>query len=384
MNTAALSVGIVLDGSPPHWAAGTVPETGSPPRLTPAALIETVVGPALTGRPIVDLIPLCDTLDSLEELVLYEEVVPPDPAKGRAISRRAFFTGQLTATPEETVRQVSRRLPLPAELRWTASIALLGAAAAAQGMTAAELAAERFSLPLPPAAPPLHQELDWGDPRPEPDGGTSSFGLTPPPGPVNKVLGGSGERLQALVRSTAESLAQHGHQSAPTIHLSLNGSLGALFDGNVGKMLGALYGLERAAGACRLRVEDPLPLEDLGDQLAKLAELGETLRFRKMGLQLAAAAGIDSLEALTETAASKTVGAIRLPMGRLGSFPRLIEAAAICRDAGIELLLAPDAQGSEAEAQLGALLQPAALFTGDRHRCRQQMAQLFSWLSSKP
>lgn len=381
-NSTTLSIGVAVDGKPPFWGACTLPQQFTPPRMAPAEMVETLVAPALLGQPAANLFPLCQSLESLTETVLYEEPVAQG-GSGRAISRRAFFTGQLAAEPAVEVRQLAQQLPLPPELRYAVSIALLAAASAAKGVTAAELVASEFSLTLPSTAPALHQELDWGLPVPDHGPGIGSYGLTPPPGSVKKSVGGSGERLQGLVRGAAQRIAASGQQPSPTIHLSLNGTLGALFDGDTGKMLGALYGLERAAGECRLRVEDALLLDDRQAGLAKLVELAEMVRFRKMRLQLGSAAGIDSLDALAGVLESKAIGAVRLRMASLGSFPQTVQAALNCREEGIEFILDSGGYCGEFEAQLAALLQPAALMAADLHRCRLQMDQLLGWLGSK-
>lgn len=394
-----LWVGIVWGDRQVTWglcAAAAVewrPEYQGPFLAAPGSkTIETIVAPELLGQPLADFPALAEKLEGLTETVTVRREPEPAAEPGettRGYSRRAIISGFLATDEPDARTQAAETVELsriihPA-IRLGVSQALLAAIAQSRGLTVAEALIETYGRPPAMIQPPVQLALRRGESfqlRPE----LGALSLSVGEGEPALELGADAERLQRLVRQFQERLtAANPGDSQPTIHLELNGSLGRLYGNGVGKTLGALYGLERAAAPCRLRVSDPFLLADRADQIKQLSQLQDHLRLRRMEVDLAARAYVDGPEAVTAFLTGGAGRLVHLSMASLGTIHQTVQSLRACREQGGQALLA----GAPAEmlAQVALVSQPDFVIVGsdqaDLVAVLDEMARTQLWLAVK-
>jgi methylaspartate ammonia-lyase len=256
-----------------------------------------------------------------------------------------------------------------------------------QDVTEVEVIAKEFELPLPSKGVPLQMPIKRGQLLRIPD---QVLALAYAVGGIDPVdsLGPDGERIQRFIRLLQERLVDDDQHCRITIHLDAKGSLGKLYSYDLGKVLGALYGLEQAAAPCLIRVQDPLILDDLDAQIKVLGQLRDYLRMRRMSLQLVAGAKINSLDAVRAFAQAKSAHMLHLVIPQLGTIQELILAVRACQVGGIGILM--EGIPSATTGQVALATQPDVLtYPSDRPgdasvaTLHNEMARLLSWLARK-
>jgi methylaspartate ammonia-lyase len=155
-------------------------------------------------------------------------------------------------------------------------------------------------------------------------------------------------RYVKWLKKRIRQLGAKGYQ--PAIHLDLHGGLGAIYQNNLGKILGTISALEKAAQPYPLRIESPLVLDSREEQIQYLKTLREYLRFRKMNTQLVADEWADTLDDIKAHLDQNAVDMIHIKMPDLGGIQNAIEAVLVCKENGVGTLLG----GSCAETDLSA------------------------------
>jgi hypothetical protein len=166
-------------------------------------------------------------------------------------------------------------------------------------------------------------------------------------GGVVASIGPRGEYLQRFVRELGILLQGYDSAAAgpPIIYLGSEGALGALTADpwrDLGQILGDCYGLEQAAGAVELWLEDPIALEDEVRHAATLNRLRADMRTRTMRSQVigrARTATLDGLRLLSDTDA---VDGFCLRRSEWPALAPLVEATQMLRAAGKQVVLATD------------------------------------------
>ncbi|MFQ5575507.1 MAG: hypothetical protein ACE5G8_00820 [Anaerolineae bacterium] len=396
------SVGVVLNGERAGWgdcliSPGDAPFEAPPPSPEDirAALSESVA-PALRGRRLTAFGDVAATLDALTRTTRRPRPAAP-AAEGRRISRRDLFTGRVGAEPP--AQWVTEERPLHPGLRYGVSQALLAAAASLRGITPAEVIAAEYGLPLPDAPLPILAAYhgEWPDVAAVmPVGEIVAWGYTISAANFKAELGDECRLLQRNVRRLKEQLTRLTPAGyAPAIHLNLRGGLGRLYRNDPGKMLGALFGLERAAAPYRLQIADPVVTATLKSQIDLFNQLKEYARLRKLTLQLAAESGVtsaDTAQAVLEAGAAEL---IRLNPPWMGSLHRAIEGVLACRERGGTVLLGSDrAFGGRAirtACQVALATRPAAVIVeaaagGDGEgvaAAQREMRRALAWIGAR-
>jgi methylaspartate ammonia-lyase len=256
-----------------------------------------------------------------------------------------------------------------------------------QDVTEVEVIAKEFELPLPSKAVPLQMPIKRGQSLRIPD---QVLALTYAVGGIDPVdsLGPNGERIQRFIRRLQERLVNADQHCRLTIHLDAKGSLGKLYKDNLGKVLGALYGLEQAAAPCLIRVQDPLIMADLDAQIKVLGQLRDYVRMRRMSLRLVAGAKINTLDAVRAFAQAESAHMLHLVLPQLGTIQELILAVQACQVGGIGILL--EGMPSATTSQVALATQPDVLtypsdWPGDASVAtfHNEMARTLSWLARK-
>ncbi len=326
-----LTIGIELSDGRRFWADCVAVPAAS--RMGVAAVfdpiqaanqIQQVVAPLWQGQPATEFRPLAQKLLPLTESFTYTKVTPPPELATRAVSRRSLITGFLAEepTPVATEEEVTVERPLHPAVQYGLTAALLPAVAAANRVSVAKLVAREYGLDLMETAVPLQIPLNDQTIQAAHTILTThvaSVGYTTGNQNHKATLGKNAERLQQHVRQIAAWLPSLNLDFQPTIHLDLQGGFGNLFDNKSGKVLGAMYGLERAAKPYDLLMQNPVWREDLPTQLAQYKELTSFCRIRRLKTMLVADVWVDSFEAVQQFADASVCQMLHVVLPRLGN-----------------------------------------------------------------
>jgi len=338
-----VSVGMAVNDGPLCWGACTPLGDDDPSPADAVRTLRRIVRPALQNALPPNFLDLSARLGELTETVTRTHSLPPPVRAGGAVSRRDLLTGRPWLPRPFPTKTVTVQQPLHPAILFGVSVALLRAMAAARGLPPADFLAEACRLSPPDAPLPLHADIEESDP-----GAVDAFilrrvasvGYAVPAGNRKTAAGPNAERLQRNVRRLKERLlAILPSDRRPILHLNLRGVLGDLYGDNIGKILGALYGLRRAAEPYPLRVENPLCAERSDVLLERLAQLGELLRLRGVAVELAQGEGIHSAAAVDALRQTGAVTMARLSAPRLGGLHATLSLAQTCAEAGLSALL---------------------------------------------
>jgi methylaspartate ammonia-lyase len=396
--TGTIQLGIVIGDSRIAWGTcedvqvGDRPDFQSPFSIEEGiAFIEEKINPLLVGQKLVTFRHLASVVESIRETVTISKPVPQPERRSQIVSRRAIISGFLSSSEaDESVaatEQITIERAIHPAIGHGLSQALLSAVSMVRGVTVAEIIAEEFDLPIPSTAVDLQMPIQRGQKLQLHDQ-ISALSYAVGRTDFEESLGPNGERIQRFVRQLRESLVEAGYARPMTIHLDTAGGLGQIFGQDIGKVLGALYGLEQAAKPCLVRVQDPLILDDLDSQIEALGQLRSYIRMRGMSLQLVASAGIHTLSDIRSFVQAEAVHVLHLQMSRLGTIQELIVASQECRARDMRILL--EGAPSAVTSQVALAMQPD-LLTYPRDRpagasiaaFHNEMARTLTWLTQK-
>ena len=360
----AVSVGLVLDDGQVAWgdcvAVAYSGKSGRDPVFRTNEGLSTIrraVAPLLQGREVTSFRQLAGEVDSLIESA---EVIKPLP-QSTGMTRRDLLTtparlwrdaqGEEKKTiPTERIT-VERRLHTA--VRYGVSQALLKAVALARGVTMAEVIAEEWDLPLPDSPVPIHAQCG-ADRYAGADKMIARRVASLPHTLVDNIPEQLGEDAVVLTRYARWLKARvqelGGQDYRPTIHLDVHGTLGRIFDNELGHILGQLYALEQAVQPYPLRVECPVLMESREAQIETMKTLREYIRLRKMNVQLVADEWANTLDDIRAFVDAQAADMIQIKMPDLGSVHNSIEAVLACKSGGVGAFLG----GSCAETDLSA------------------------------
>ena len=360
----AVSVGLVLDDGQVAWgdcvAVAYSGKSGRDPVFRTKEGLSTIrraVAPLLQGREVTSFRQLAGEVDSLIESA---EVIKPLP-QSTGMTRRDLLTtparlwrdaqGEEKKTiPTERIT-VERRLHTA--VRYGVSQALLKAVALARGVTMAEVIAEEWDLPLPDSPVPIHAQCG-ADRYAGADKMIARRVASLPHTLVDNIPEQLGEDAVVLTRYARWLKARvqelGGQDYRPTIHLDVHGTLGRIFDNELGHVLGRLYALEQAVQPYPLRVECPVLMESREAQIEAMKTLREYVRLRKMNVQLVADEWANTLDDIRAFVDAQAADMIQIKMPDLGSVHNSIEAVLACKSGGVGAFLG----GSCAETDLSA------------------------------
>jgi methylaspartate ammonia-lyase len=271
----------------------------------------------------------------------------PDEDEGDAAGSGVLPQGEILT------EQVTVERPLHTGVRYGVSQALLRAVAMVRDLTMADVVAEEWGLPRPSAPVPIHA-LSGPDRYLSADKMIVRRVGSLPDAPIIDLpeqLGDEGFKLSSYVRwlvGRIQELASDDYR--PTIHLDLNGALGQLFENDLGKVLGKLYGMEFAVKPYRLRVENPVVMESREEQIDALKTLRRYVRFRKMNVQLVADEWANTLDDIRAFLDAESADMVHIKMPELGGLHNSVEAVLACQSNDVGAYLG----GSPAETNLAA------------------------------
>ena len=391
-------IGIVIDDSRIAWGTSEDLKVDDPPEIQSSFLIDEGIAtiaarvvPLLVGQKLTSFRELATRIESLRETVTINKPITPPEGESLGISRRAIITGFLSTSEADAAptleEQADVERPIHHTLRHGLSQALLSAVYMVQDVSEVEVIVKEFGLPFPTKAIPLQMPIKRGQSLRIPD---QVIALAYGVGGIDPInsLGPNGERIQRFVRRLRERLVDADQHCRITIHLDAKGGLGKLYRNDLGKVLGTLYGLEQAAAPCLIRVQDPLMMDDLDDQIKVLGQLRDYLRIRRRSLQLVAGAKINTLDAVRAFAQAESSHMLRLLIPQLGSIQELILAVQACQMSGIGILM--EGMPTASTSQVALATQPDVLtYPPDRPgdasvaTFHNEMARTLSWLARK-
>ena len=360
----AVSVGLVLDDGQVAWGDCVAVEFSGKAGRDPVfraeeglSTIRRAVAPLLQGRDVTSFRQLAEEVDGLLESV---EVVRP-LSRSTGMTRRELLTtparlwkdAQGEKKKAITTERITVERRLHTAVRYGVSQALLKAVALARGVTMAEVIAQEWDLPLPDSPVPIHAQCG-ADRYAGADKMIARRVASLPHTLVDNIpeqLGGDAVVLTRYARWLKGRIQELGGQDyRPTIHLDVHGTLGRIFDNELGHVLGRLYALELAVQPYPLRVECPVLMESREAQIETMKTLREYIRLRKMKVQLVADEWANTLDDIRAFVDAQAADMIQIKMPDLGSVHNSIEAVLACKSGSVGAFLG----GSCAETDLSA------------------------------
>ncbi len=339
--------------------------------------VDAIVRPVLQGQQLDSFQALCQHVEALRETVSYDVVTPapiPEPKTNGAVSRRDLISGNILGlgatkeAPKDIVEQVTERRALHPGLRYGLSAALLGAVAHVNRQSAVEVLANEYSLPIADAPLAIHIELIGS--RLSSDDllnyPIDALGYTQFVVNAREEMGANGERIQAYARQLKARL-QDTLPPDTNICLQLNtdGGWGQLKDNNTGKLLGALSGLSHATKPFSVRLVSPFNCKTVEEDIDKMKDLTQFIRFRKINAELVAKRNITSLEMVKRYAEKKAGNVMQLNPLLLGTIDQTLQAVQVCHTHDIAVLLGSTRTASDRSSEILAALalvaQPRAV-----------------------
>ncbi len=365
-------IGLVLNGDQVVWGNCLVETTS--PAAGALATIQKVVAPALEGQRLEGSRQLAGMLDNLTETVADTRTTGAASKGNRRLSRRDFITGRFLARalldePPSPQKKVTHQQPVDPAIRDGVSLPLLEATAIAHEQTVAELIQQEYGLPSVNAPSPIQILLNSDHPSesiPALLDQVAALGHTPKLDlDEQRFMGALTNFIRSIQRAHDQLPELAGRAYQPIIHLNLGGKLGALYENDPGKILGALVRLEQAAAPYQLWIADPVLMERARAQIEVLSTLMDYVRFRKISVQMVAGSWVQSSEDVRAILDSGAAHLIHLRMPRIGTVDRAIETILACRQKEIGVLLDGNRIPSEREArhlaQIAVSTQPGML-----------------------
>ncbi|MGW2651438.1 methylaspartate ammonia-lyase [Streptomyces sp. NPDC001393] len=218
------------------------------------------------------------------------------------------------------------------------SQAMLGATAAAQRRTMAEVLVEEYGLPAPTRTVPIFgccnarehpdqvDRLILGRADALPHGGFTSV----------ELIGAEGEKLLDFVSWMSSRIQTYGDSDyRPVVHLDVYGTIGRICDGDLGRMKTYLGRLLAAAAPLRLRLEDPV---SAGDAVSSREAMGQLVAFidaEGLPVEVVADEYCNTREDIALWAQERAAHLIHVKTPDLGSLTNTADAILECRRAGV-------------------------------------------------
>jgi methylaspartate ammonia-lyase len=362
----SVSVGLVLADGRVTWgdciSSSFSALAGRQPIFDPDALIGAIrqtVAPLLVGQPLDRFRRLADDVSSLTECierpVPRTQSSPRDSTAPRGLTRRDLLRLNLSrpdhAQETEETEFEAVDVPLHPAIAYGVSQALLAAVAADRGITCAEILVQEYGLVSDYASVPLVAQCgtDWYD------------------GADKMIVRRIAALPHALIDDIPHQLAEDGspfiqyvswlrnrilelapRDYSPTIDVDFHGAIGALYDNNPGKMLGFLTRLSQVADPFAVRVESPIILSTLEDQIEALKKLREYVSWKKLPVQIAVDEWANTLPDVLKFLDADAVDMVHIKMPDMGGIQHTVEAILACKANSTAALLG----GSCAETDL--------------------------------
>jgi methylaspartate ammonia-lyase len=389
-----LSVGLVLDGNQIAWGdcTGLVNHSigGRDPVFNnnvAETTIRNIITPLLIGKNVSQFKSLSEELDLLEES---QEIISelPEHKPGDKLSRRDLFKSAgrvVSSSPQLEKKTVVGSLR--SGVLYGVSQALLSAVGLARRSTLTEIICREWRLPLPKLTVPLpsHCGTNWIDDAKK----MIALGISSlPHAQITNIPDQLGKKAIELIKFTRwiskriQKLASEDYH--PTIHYNFRGSLGTLYENDLGKILGTIAALESAAKPYPLRIESPIIMPTLEEQVQSYKELREFISFRNMAVELVLNEWANSRSDIHLFLDEKAVDMVHVQPPILGALHNSIQACLDCKAREVGVLLGGSSSDTDISSgittEIALAVQPNLLLaypgislTGEISKVNNQM-----------
>jgi methylaspartate ammonia-lyase len=243
-------------------------------------------------------------------------------------------------------------------IRYGVTQALLDAFSKAERRTMAEVIADAYGLRVSREMIPLFSQ-SGGERYANVDKMILKGVKVLPHGLINspELVGADGRRLQEYVEWVRGRIIKLGGVDyRATILLGLYGTLGGVFDGDLGAIAKYLHALEKAAAPFPLWVETPLLAEDREGQIEQSRSLMAHLRNSGSRVKLVADEWCTSLEDVKTFCDEEATDIINIMTPQLGGINNAVEAVLYCKKSGVGAYIAGSCNETDISARVSANL----------------------------
>jgi methylaspartate ammonia-lyase len=361
---ATLSVGLELNTGQIIWGECVPPVfstiAGRDPVFDPSAAentIKAVIAPTLIGKELSQFKSICQDLDLLEVDDVIETELP-DRQPGEKLSRRDLFkaAGQMIS-PTPNTEKVQVRRQLRSALLYGTSQAILVATALSKDLTLTEVICQEWDLPLPEQPVPIHGMCEANYYHGA-EKLISCKAASLPHGRIDNIPEQVGKNAVQLIkysrwlRKRIRGLGPREYH--PRIHLDLQGSLGIIHDYNLGKILGTISSLESALKPYLLRLESPVIMPSLAEQIQVYQELRDFIRIRNMTAELVVSDWANSPDSVGNFLDAEAADMVHINLPVMGSISSSIESCLECKGRGVGVLLGGSSSETDLTARISA------------------------------
>lgn len=376
-NQVIISLGLVLHHYPILWNACHFYSPNDENYTSIRHIVAELIEPLWIKRPLSDYQAIIQEMAQLPREVSYFYLVKPEKREG--LSRREIFSGQFKEEDPEAEWVEHKAIePLPASLISGLSLLLLKGVTAVEGRLGIEILSQLSHKPIQKMNPrPTHLRLaSFGSLLPTFSPTLLSMGYSAVVENEVEMLGKGGARFQSFARK----LKDHLRRSTPKgryLYLEMDGVYGRLFDNNIGKVLGACSGLEKAVKPCDVWFEDPILMENKSDHDQAMIDLLSFIRMRQMNAKIVAFEGINSTAAVQHIIEKKTAHAVRLAYENFPSLQSFLDTIMLCQAHNFTTIIGGQHSPPELLAWLGILFQPKLIFTAHPDQCAQTTNEMY-------
>ncbi len=225
-------------------------------------------------------------------------------------------------------------------IRYGLTQALLDAHARATGDFMAEVVMREWNLPLRLAPVPLFGQS--GDDRYE---SVDKMILKQvdalPHGLINNIpdkLGRHGEKLQEYVTFLVERVRKLRRDPAyvPALHIDVYGTIGIIFDHDMGRVVDYVAGLARFAQEFPLYIEGPVDMGEKNAQMEALLKIRRGLDALGSPVKIVADEWCNTYEDVVDFTREKCCDMVQIKTPDLGGIQNIVDAVLHCNEHGME------------------------------------------------
>ncbi|WP_426518071.1 methylaspartate ammonia-lyase [Diaminobutyricibacter sp. McL0618] len=242
-------------------------------------------------------------------------------------------------------------------IRYGISQAILGAVAAARGITMAEVVQQEYATDTPIIPVPIYAQT--GDDRYLNADKMILKGVDVlPHALINTVekLGVRGEILEEYLRWLVARIDELRPSAdyRPRIHIDTYGTIGMAFGGDVGAVAEYLTGLAQICAPYELAVEHPIDAGGRAAQIERYVELRQQLRDRGARVRIAVDEWCNTIDDIRLFVEAGAADIIHVKTPDLGGVNDTIEALLLARSAGLEAYCGGTCNETDRSAQVSA------------------------------
>lgn len=240
-------------------------------------------------------------------------------------------------------------------IRYGVTQALLDAVAKKQHKTMAEVVAAEYGTTLARGMIPIFAQT--GDDRyHNADKCILKRAQVLPHGLVNSIatkLGKRGELLLRYIEWLKGRVFELGDDCyRPVLHIDVYGTIGMLFEDDLGKITTYLREVATAASPLKIRIEGPVDAGSKEGQIKALLALHEELHNKQVAVEIVADEWCNTLEDIKEFVDARACDMVQIKTPDLGGINNIIEAVLYAKNQGIGAYMGGTCNETDRSAQV--------------------------------